>query len=355
MNPYESKHIVFVIGSMGRGGAERVISILANTYAREGWKVSIIMLLDNKNDYPLDKSIELISYANNKRPRVLQMPKWIFGMRRYISKSRPDVVVSFVARINIVTLLACFGLRRKIVVSERNDPEADGRSFFVRIATNLLYPLAHKVVFQTRWAQSCFSKRVQKKSVIIPNPIQVSKYALPQDQRKKKIVAVGRLSKQKNHELLIKAFKRVHEVYPEYKLFIYGEGDLREYLEKLIEDTKLSEAVFLPGNVPDIHEQIADAEMFVLSSNYEGLSNALLEAMMMGLPCISTDCAGSNEIIENGRNGVLVAIGSETELVRKIKMLIRKPTSREELSLEANDSIEAYSVDVVINEWRQII
>jgi len=350
-----NRRIVFVIGSMGRGGAERVISILANTYAREDWKVSIITLLDNKNDYPLDKSIELISFANKKRSRVLQIPKWIFGIRRYISKSRPDVVVSFVARINILTLVACIGLRRKIVVSERNDPKADGRSLFVRIATDLLYPLADKIVFQTRWAQSCFSNRIQKRSTIIPNPVQVTTYALPQDQRNKKIVAVGRLSKQKNHELLIKAFKRVHEIYPEYKLFIYGEGDLREYLEKLIEDMKLSEAVFLPGNVPDIHEQIADAEMFVLSSNYEGLSNALLEAMMMGLPCISTNCAGSNEIIENGRNGVLITIGSKTELVRKIKALIREPALREELALRAKEGIIDYSVDAIINEWRQTL
>jgi len=355
MNSNKSKQIVFVIGSMGRGGAERVISILANTYAREDWKVSIITLLDNKNDYPLDKSIELISFANKKRSRVSQIPKWIFGIRRYISKSRPDVVVSFVARINILTLVACIGLRRKIVVSERNDPKADGRSLFVRIATDLLYPLADKIVFQTRWAQSCFSNRIQKRSIIIPNPVQVTTYALPQDQRNKKIVAVGRLSKQKNHELLIKAFKRVHEIYPEYTLFIYGEGDLREYLEKLIEDMKLSEAVFLPGNVPDIHEQIADAEMFVLSSNYEGLSNALLEAMMMGLPCISTNCAGSNEIIENGRNGVLVPTGTEEDIYKEISRLIESKEETKIMGNNAKTKLSCLSYEKVLEIWQGII
>jgi len=332
-----------------------VISILANTYAREDWKVSIITLLDNKNDYPLDKSIELISFANKKRSRVSQIPKWIFGIRRYISKSRPDVVVSFVARINILTLVACIGLRRKIVVSERNDPKADGRSLFVRIATDLLYPLADKIVFQTRWAQSCFSNRIQKRSIIIPNPVQVTTYALPQDQRNKKIVAVGRLSKQKNHELLIKAFKRVHEIYPEYTLFIYGEGDLREYLEKLIEDMKLSEAVFLPGNVPDIHEQIADAEMFVLSSNYEGLSNALLEAMMMGLPCISTNCAGSNEIIENGRNGVLVPTGTEEDIYKEISRLIESKEETKIMGNNAKTKLSCLSYEKVLEIWQGII
>mgnify|MGYP002479589515 CR=1 FL=1 len=348
-----TKRIVFLIGGMGKGGAERVISILANHYAKKGWEVDILMLLNNCCEYELNKNIKITSLCKEGKSRIRQLPKWISNIRKYVIENKPDRIVSFVARINIITILSCIGLKQHIIVSERNDPASDGRSIIVRIATRLLYPLAHCVVFQTRWAQSCFSKKIQKKSVIIPNPIQVTLQT--SKEKKKKIVAVGRLVEQKNHAMLIRAFKRVHYVHPEYKLYIYGEGDLRDALTKLIQELSLSEAVFLPGKVDNIHEEIADAEMFVLASNYEGLSNALLEAMMIGLPCISTKCAGSNEVINNNHNGILVNLGSEEELVKAICALINDRELAYKLSQNGKKIVESMSADNVIPKWEQTI
>lgn len=348
-----TKRIVFLIGSMGRGGAERVITILANNYAKKGWKVDIIMLLNSQCDYELDKNINLISICNEGKSRIKYFPKWIFNIRRYIVKNKPDRIISFIARINIITILSCIGLKQRIIISERNDPRSDGRSIVVRLATHILYPIANGIVFQTKWAQSCFSKRIQKKSVIIPNPIHVTTQAL--DKKEKKIVAVGRLVEQKNHSMLINAFKKILEDHQDYKLYIYGEGRLRVELKKQIHELELTKAVFLPGNVSNIHEKIADAEMFVLSSNYEGLSNALLEAMMIGIPCISTDCAGSNEVIEDNLNGLIVPVGGEQEIIKGIKLLISDENLRNNISQNARITASKFKANAITRKWEKII
>jgi glycosyltransferase involved in cell wall biosynthesis len=354
MDKRSNKHqIVFIIGSMRRGGAERVLSILANSYAEKGWQVNILTLLDDSNDYDLNKNIKVQPICNLGESRIRQLPKWISNIRSHVVENKPDRIVSFIARINIIAMFSCIGLNQRLIVSERNDPDSDGRSIIVRFASYLLYPLADCIVFQTKWAQSCFSKKIQKNSIIIPNPISVSVKA--SKTKKRKIVAVGRLSEQKNHAMLINAFKKVHNDYPEYKLYIYGEGKLRITLIKQIQELGLIDNVFLPGNVANIHEEISDAEIFVLSSNYEGLSNALLEAMMMGLPCISTDCAGSNEVIISGNNGILVPIGSVEKLAEAMEQLILDRELANKLGKEAELSSKHLVSYRILKDWEFVI
>ena len=155
--------------------------------------------------------------------------------------------------------------------------------------------------------------------------------------------------------LLIDAFAKISERHSEYTLHIFGEGILRDLLKRKIQEIKLQDRVILEGNVSNIHERISDAEMFVLSSNYEGLSNALLEAMMMGLPCISTDCAGSNEVIKNGINGLLVPIKNSFSLSSAIEKLIKDKELASQLSINAvKDSIK-FSSENVLEQWGEVI
>ncbi len=353
MKECKNKRIAFVIGNMQRDGAERVISILAGYYCKKGWTVDIVTLLDCKCDYELDINISIVSICRESKSYYGNILFWTNGIRRYAKSKKPKKIVSFVARINILTLIACFGLKINIIVSERNDPAADGRSNFVRIATFILYKLADCIVFQTLWAQSCFPKSIIKKSIVIPNPVKVS--ALASNIKMKKIVAVGRLEPQKNHAMLISAFKKIHDCYPDYSLYIYGEGRLRGSLIKQIQLLGLEEAVFLPGSAKDIHKKIADAEMFVLSSNYEGLSNALLEAMMMGLPCISTDCAGSNEVIQNNINGLLIPMGDTDKLAECMKQLINDKEFSSQISQESQMTSRQFDSEIVIRKWESAI
>lgn len=347
-----NKKITFIIGSLDRGGAERVISILSGKYAELGWQTDIILLLDNKVEYRISPDTRIFDFSGNTTSRWRRLPQWLRKIRGYIKQEKPDVIISFVARINVITQIARIGLHTdRVILSERNDPQCDGRGRIVRLLTWWLYPKADYVVFQTRRASGYFPNLTNK--VIISNPVNIEQRA--SFVSKPKIVSVGRLTKQKNQKLLIEAFAEIAYCFPEYTLEIYGEGDLRNYLQEMIDHLNLHDRVFLKGNVFHIHEAISDAALFVLPSDYEGLSNALLEAMMMGLPCISTTCAGSDEYIESGKNGVLVPIGDKAALVNAMKSLMDDTDLRKRLGNAASESSIRFDANTVIAEWQYII
>lgn len=347
-----NKRIAFIIGSLDRGGAERVISILSRKYAELGWQTDIILLLDNKIEYRIAPDTRVLDFSGKTASRWYRLPQWLRKIRSYVKTEKPDVIVSFVARINVITQIARLGLHTdRVILSERNDPECDGRGRIVRLLTRWLYPKADYVVFQTRRAAGYFPYLNNR--IIISNPIQIETSASPS--AAPKIVSVGRLTKQKNQRLLIESFAEIADRFPRYTLEIYGEGDLRNYLQDLIDRLNLHDRIFLKGNVFHIHKAISDAALFVLSSDYEGLSNALLEAMMMGLPCISTTCAGSDEYIVSGKNGILVPIGDKTALVNALESLMGDAGLRQRLGNAASESSVRFDAKTVIAEWQGII
>lgn len=346
------KKIVFVIGSMARGGAEKVISILANQYSKRGYQVYIMMLLRNEVGYELSDDINLIDLSTSKS-RIRSAFFRIKHLRSNIINIQPSVVISFAARINVLTLMSTLGLNIPVIVSERNDPYMDGRSKLVDILINILYPKSKKVVFQTKRSMSYFNKEIRDRGVIIPNPISIS--CTSSTTKNKKIVNVGRYTEQKNQALLIKAFNLISKEFPEYKLFLYGEGELRNDLQQLINNLELRDKVQLMGNILNLHDEISDSEFFVLSSEYEGLSNALLEAMMMGIPCISTDCAGADEYIDDGISGLLVKDANDKKLYFAMKKMIENDNMRNQIGINGQKSVQKCRVENIINVWDKYI
>ena len=343
--------IVFIIGSMSRGGAERVISILSDEYVKRGWQVDILCLLSNRVEYPIHPNVHVYDLSGQTESRWRRFPGWLKSIRCYVKRKQPDVVVSFVARINIITQLATLGLRTNLVVSERNDPKHDGRSWMVNVAARILYPRVSKVVFQTQRAQSYFP--YLHNTCLITNPITVTTVA--RESSVSKIVSVGRLTAQKNQQMLIDAFAKIASLFPKYTLEIYGEGELRSALQMQIDRLNLQDRVSMPGNVLNIHERIMDAALFVLPSDYEGLSNALLEAMMMGLPCISTDCAGSDEYIRHGQNGLLVSVGDTEELSAAMHKMLADRAYARSLGVAARMDSATFARETVVQQWCDLI
>ncbi|WP_146159190.1 glycosyltransferase [Alkalicoccus saliphilus] len=343
--------LVFILGAMGQGGSERVTANLANHFASEGREVDVIMLLNNLVEYNLHENIRVIDFTFPEKPYIRRVPLWIKHLRKYHRENQPDRIISFSAKINVIVLFALFFQRNKIIVSERNDPKRDGRGPAVRLLTHLLYPFSRRVVFQTEWAQSCFYRPVRRKSVIINNPVQEISMDLPA--KKKKIVNIGKLWKQKNQELLIRAFAEVEKYFPEYVLEIYGEGKERPHLEALIRSLNLEQKVFLKGWVQGVHKELAEAELFVLSSDYEGFSNALLESMMLGIPVVSSSCAGSAELIEHKKNGRLFRVGDEKELTEQLMEALGDPEQMEAMAGQAKKDVKKFSVPETINKWEE--
>ena len=349
----EKRRIAFFLGSMGAGGAERVISILSRHFAEEGFATDIGALLRYEQFYQLDQTTRFLDFTGGNGSRWRRVPYWLRSIRSYVKQEKPDVIVSFAARINILVVLSCFGLGVKVIVSERNDPRFDTRGKLGDLLTKLLYPYAYAIVFQTKRAMDYFSARIKNKGRIIYNPVSVHVQAA--QQRTPKIVTVGSLKEQKNHRLLIQAFQVILQSHPDYQLWIYGEGELREELEKLICENGLQDNVFLPGTKKDVLERIRDAEVFVMSSDYEGLSNAFLEAMMMGLTVVSTECAGADEIIEDHVNGLLVPTGDRDALAKAILYCIENPAEAKRLGENAAHTSKSFSFKTVFRQWDALV
>ncbi len=346
--------ISFFIGSMIRGGAERVISLLANHYCRSGWNVDIVLLLANKVEYDLDEKIHIVDLTASGNSYAQKALSWLPKIRAYLKEKKPERVVSFVARINALVLTASVGLKTKIIVSERNDPKHDGRSTAMQVYCDLLYRRSAGVVFQTEYEQSCFSDKVQKMGVVIPNPVSVGIKA-KQGGDVLRIVTAGRLAEQKNQKMLIEAVHKISAEFPNLECYIYGEGPLEQFLKGEIDKKGLNEVVFLPGNVKNIHEKVSEASVFVMTSDYEGLSNALIEAMMIGVPCITTDYPGARELIVDKQNGKVVPCNDVDALAKALVEILSNAALAKRYAEAAEISARTYSAEVVLNKWNSFI
>ena len=346
--------ITFVIASLNAGGAEHVVANLANAFVKQNDDIHIILLKDIRYYY-LNESITVHIVSEEKKGinYLLGSAKKI---RKILQVINPDVVVSFLTEVNIISILSSIKAPWKLVVSERNNPIIMPKKKAYRVLRKLLYPICNAFVFQTNQARDYFSNSIRKRSRVIHNPVNpVAVCHVPETENAFEIVSVGRLEEQKNFELLIESFSKFHDIYSDSKLTIYGEGSLRNKLEKMIDALSLSNAVSLPGNQKNVIDLIVDKSIFVLSSNYEGMPNALMEAMSVGLPCISTDCpiGGAQELIQDHVNGLLVPVGDSEKLMQALLELYNNFELRKKLGYEARKISHSHSSDEIANVWRQ--
>lgn len=334
-------NIMFCLGSMTKGGAERVIANLSNEFCQKD-DICIVVTPPDEPMYELDKRIKFITldrYEDKKSNILIRTTKRIIRLRKIIKDINPDIIVSLLPEPTYRVMIAKMFLNKKTIISVRNDPNIEYNTFLKRLLVKLLYTKANGFIFQTTDAQKYFSEKIQKKSIVIPNPINEGFICEPYNGvREKIIVTVGRLVEQKNHKLLIDAFYEVQKKHREYILKIYGEGPLKKDLQEQINKLNLNEKIFLMGETNNIKEEIYKAYMFVLSSDYEGMPNALMEAMALGLPCVSTDCpsGGPKYLISDKENGLLFEVGNKEELIDSINLLIENKKLVSDIGCNAN-------------------
>ena len=349
--------ITFVIGSLAGGGAERVVSVLANQFSDLGHQVSIITLAKEEYVYPLHEAIIRRHIATDVRIKGLSGIQRVVRLSKIIRQLKSDMVISFTSAINIYVLLAKLGFGSKVVVSERNSPDRNPSSTFMRWIRNRLYPLSDGFVFQTESARQYFPGQIQNKGIVIANPLESN---LPQPYpgiRSDKVISVGRLEEQKNYALLLNAFAAFKPEHPDYVLHIYGDGSLKKKIQELILDLNLEDSVILKGYVKNWHEEVLDARMYVLSSDYEGMPNALMEAMAIGLPSIATDCpcGGPGYIIADKKNGLLFPVGDQAALVNCMLSIADYAGFADRISKQGISDSQRFDISQIASQWLSFI
>ena len=345
------KNIAFLVGNLAFGGGERMLWMLMRELTRRGYDISIYSYNEDWQTQTEFNDVHILKVLPTAKNKLISY----FELKKTLAEYRPDCIISFSLSLIETAVWAARANGIPIICSERCDPAEvpdPGKRDIHRLLRRLSFRYASGVVFQTEDVQKYFSKAIQKHSVVIPNP--VIDNDLPcygESDIEKKIVSSGRLSPEKNFEMLIRAFAALGN--NEYTLTIYGDGPLRTNLEKLIDDLGISSRVFLPGRVERVVDYIAKGDIFVMPSNHEGMPNSLIEGMAMGLAPVSTDFAsgGARALIKNGVNGFLVPVGDTDALTNVLKDLIDNPNKKKNIKAEAIKIRETHSKDLILAKW----
>ncbi len=354
--------VVLITGSLRGGGAERVLSGMANYWSRAGWKVVMVTWsgAHTPDVYELDTAVQRVWLGNRaaheKKANWLRLnASRVRRLRLVLKKYKPQAVLSFITTSNVLTILAATGLPCRVVVSERIDPAADTTATAVwRSLRKVVYQRADAIVAQSARAANWVAHHCKKEAQVIPNPLR----PLPEYQveRELLIVAVGRLAKQKGFDVLLSAFATLANDFPQWQLALVGDGVERDSLRRQTKELGLTDQVHFVGYVQDVEQWMARAGVVAQPSRFEGFPNVLLESMGMGAAVISSDCpSGPADIIRHGMNGLLVPVEDVEALSNALSLLMRDPRQRARLGRAALRVKDRFREDVIMTQWEQCL
>ena len=349
--------ITIMIGGLTGGGAERVVCNLANYLSTNEHDVTIVTVSETKSTYELDKRIvqKPLLKIEERSNKIFEFILRYFRFRKFIKKETSDCFIVFLPKTTIFLLHFRKLIKVPVIASERGNPKV-----YRGLTQKILKKYASRAdawVFQTEEAAKWY-EGIAKESIVIPNAINPAFIRPPYEGEKEKcIVAVGRLSEQKNFKLLLDAFSDISPEYPEYTLKIYGKGPLEAELKNHAKNIGIADKTQFMGYVSNMPEELEKASGFVLSSNFEGMPNALMEAMALGLPCVSTDCpvGGPRYLIEHGENGLLVPVGNKDEMIKAIRSILQKEDDAKKMGQNARMIAKRLAPEQIYSRWETFI
>ncbi|MFZ2981462.1 MAG: glycosyltransferase family 4 protein [Sphingobium sp.] len=361
-NALRQQNAVFIIAGLGAGGVEKVVSLIATAWITKGWQVTILAF-DRPEDpiyHDFHPAVEIrrlgLSSGGGKIRSVIMQGRRILAIRRALNLLQPDIVISLLTKINLLTLVATIGTSHKVIVSERNNPQAQPANAAWNILLARFYGRAEAIVMQTRASMDCLPPNVRAKARIIPNPILPPQSSQLINMERRVVSAVGRLTYQKGFDLLIDAFARIASRHPDWKLMIWGEGEMRPALEMQVRALGLNDQILLPGTSEIPGGWVHETAIMALSSRFEGFPNALGEAMASGLPVVAFDCPfGPSDLIIQGIDGLLIPPGDVPALARAIERLIVDQQLRKCLGSAARRSVSRLTPTRIVAQWEVLV
>lgn len=384
MNDNGEKSIAFYIGGLCIGGAERVICNLAEYFYSEGYRVTMVTKVRDKKEYELNPGIRRIiadiTPEEETGSRIHNLFARISKLKRIWKEVKPDVIVSFIRKNNLMAIASAAPLGIPVVVSVRSAPERELKGFGFKTISFLLFRNAAGVVLQTREAYNFFPGYIREKAVVLPNSInpdflkaseeltlattinhdkKMTVYdRIPSSVKEKRIITVGRIDDNKNQRLLVEAYVKIVDHYPDWSLELIGDGSGRQALEEYVSTLPCKDRISFTGSVDDVAKRMSEASIFVLPSKIEGMPNALIEAMVMGMACISTDCpcGGPRDLIAaDESNGILVPVDNVDAMAMALKRLITNAPLRQSMGDNARKIIATLNPDTVNKQWKNYI
>ena len=349
--------VVLYIDSMSRGGAQRVIKNIAE-YLSNKCEVILVndTIFDAESEYTIDSSVKRIDLnliagglvGNFKRMRKL---------RAIIRTEKPDIVLSFLGPCNIRMLLATISLKVKKYVSVRNDPYYEYGRGIRKFLFRQIFKLATGCVFQTKDARAYFPEKVQKKSTIIWNPVDNKFYENDWCCKRNEIAVVGRLQLQKNPILAVTAFALIAHKYPDMKLVFYGDGELKAEILNKAKEYGLEGRITIFGNIENIEKFISSAKVFLMTSDFEGLPNALMEAMAIGIPCVATDCpcGGPRDLTEGFNEMLLVPCNDANAIAQRLDEVLSNEALQTAMSQEEKNRAKKFHINAIMKKWESFM
>lgn len=359
------RKIAFHLNCLEQGGAERVVTNLADQFAQEGYQVIIATEWYGENEFQIDSKVRRVHVGlregDERKHRFVQFMLRVKYLRQFLKEEKPDILIPFARKALYRGLMAAYFIKIPVLISIRTDPAGHYEERSDKIQIPLLFPRADGCVFQTEGAKEFFAPRLQDNSRIILNPIHEKYIGVPEPERRSKtVVQSGRLVDFKNQPMLLRAFVGVHKKHPDYDLKIYG-GDsfdgTKEILEGLIEELHAQDYMHLMGASDSLEKDLADAALFAFTSDWEGLPNALMEAMALGLPIVATDCpcGGPRTIMTHETDGLLIPVKDQQALEDGINRLIEDKELAARLGKEARKIADRANGKAVFEQWRDYI
>jgi len=347
--------IVFVLPNISSGGAERVVTILSGKLYEKGYDVDIVLLIDDKIQYdvPMGVSVaKLNTTGMTTKNRIKTLRKYL----KIEKKKQNLVVIPFQDSCLNNALAASMFLSIPVVACERNNPYRKGSGVLEKLKAELPFVLARYCVFQTYDARAYYGLVNDGKCEVIINPITPATVGWKHVYSPEKMIMVGRLHPQKNYPMLIDAMAKVREKYPTASVHVYGEGDLKEELIAYAKSKGMENAVIFEGRTNQVQQKLSESSIFLLTSNYEGLSNAMLEAMSVGMPLVCTDCpiGGARMMLDNNC-GVLTPVGNVDAFTEAIIVLLSNPDQMDAIAANAKMKADLYSADSIAEKWEKVI
>jgi len=354
-------HIAILLGSLARGGAERVVVNLIDFFISKGDQVTLVTQFEVSEEYPLNpKAKRYISGLTDEEMTQGRLKNFKLRhekLRNIWLEVKPDLIFSVIGKNNFMAISTSRGLNIPVVTSVCAVPELEYYNKSMEFLAKTYLVKSDVLIVQTSQQRSYFPSWIQKKSILMKNPINPVFTSIEiEGKRDNTIVSVGRIDENKNNRMLIDAFSDIASDVPEWNVYIYGDGELRDELIAYVDSIGMSDRIFLPGRIENVPDTIKNAGIFVLSSDTEGSPNALIEALCLGLPVISTDCpcGGPADLIEDGVNGLLIPVGDTAKMQDSLQKLISDFQLREKMSEQAIRTRDIYNPERVCSEWREL-